>query len=65
MDERVKLLIKVANEPGLCTQDAIEDAIEWLEDFNELLDVYKAAYGDPVGFSVASKISRLKEYLNG
>lgn len=58
------LMLRVANEPGLCSKEDIKVVHDWLVSFNEQLKLYKSVYGEPAGLSVDSRLDGLKWYLN-
>lgn len=59
-----QLLIKFAQTPGYCSEQEIDDVLEWLTEFRQCLEIYKAALGEPVGLSVDSHIDKANWYRN-
>lgn len=58
------MLLRVAQQPGLCTKEEIARASEFLEEYVTYRDLYRSVYGtDPVGWTLESRLDELKRYL--
>jgi len=57
-------LLKFARAPGIATQEQTLAVKDFLVDFQKMLTVYRAAYGDPVGLGVESHIDTVDWYIN-
>ena len=58
-----ELLIKVQNEPGLCSKTEIREVYDWLSFLNDHLNLYKSVCGEPTGFTISAKLNDLVYYL--
>jgi hypothetical protein len=45
-------LLAYVKAPGLATLEQTEDVYDFLVEFETMLNVYRAAYGEPIGLSV-------------
>lgn len=56
-------LLEYARMPGYATKERTQDVMDFLVKFQEMLDIYRSAYGEPIGRSVESTIDRVDWYL--
>lgn len=65
MNVSKELLQKVAREPGLCSEDEIQCAMDYYTDLNKKLGLYQAAHNYlPQGLTVPYTINNLEYYIN-
>ena len=57
-------LTKWTSAPGLSDLARTQEVYNFLEQFNQMLEIYRAAYGDPLGKSVESHMDTVNWYLH-
>jgi hypothetical protein len=50
--------------PGLTNLEKAQEVLDFLTKFNNMLYIYRAAYGEPLGYSVEMNIKNAKWYVD-
>jgi hypothetical protein len=59
-----EILQRFSQEPGLLTGETCQEVQVFLTEFQNMLIMYRAAFGEPSGFSVEHAINRAQWYIN-
>jgi len=59
-----EILQRFSQEPGLLTREHCQEVQVFLTEFQNMLVMYRAAFGEPLGFSVQQAMDKAQWYIN-